>query len=117
MGWSTSLSWVDADQKEHHLATWHGGTSLYGFRSDETGEWVGNLTEDAVLSEDSRNGFSDRYEVTAQGAIDGLKEIFSEAYREHAKTDHLSTDADGLESQLRALPKGSRVRIEEWDQS
>lgn len=117
MGWSTSISWVDADQNEHRLATWHGGLSLYGSRSDETGEWVGTLAEDAVLSEDSRNGFPDRYEVTVQGAIDGLKEIFSEAYRERAKTDHLYTDADGLESQLRALPNGSLVRIEKWDQS
>lgn len=116
MGWSTSISWVDADQNESHLATWH-GPELYGFRSDRSGEWVGNLAEEAVLSAEYRNGFPDRYEVTVQGTVDGLKRIFSETYREHAKTDHLYTDADGLERQLRALPEGARVRIVNWDQS
>lgn len=116
MGWSTSISWVDADQNESHLATWH-GSHLYGFRSDRSGEWVGTLAEEAVISADYRNGFPDRYEVTVQGTVDGLKRIFSEAYRECAKTDHLYTDADGVERQLRALPEGARVRVVNWDQS
>ena len=116
MGWSTSISWVDADQNENHLATWH-GSELYGFRSDDSGEWVGNLAEEAVISADYRNGFPDRYEVTVHGTVDGLKRVFSETYRERAKADHLYTNADELESQLRALPEGARVRIVNWDQS
>lgn len=116
MGWSTSISWVDADQNESHLVTWH-CPELYGFHSDRSGEWVGNLAEWAVISADYRRGFPNRYEVTVQGTVDGLKRIFSETYRERAKTDHLYTDADGLERQLRALPDGARVRTVNWDQS
>lgn len=72
MGWSTSISWVDVDQNESHLATWH-GSHLYGFRSADSDAWVGNLAEEAVISADYRNGFPDRYEVTVQGTVDGLK--------------------------------------------
>jgi len=116
MSLSTSISWVDAGQNEIPIATFY-GRGLYGFRSDLSGEWVGTLPEEAVISADYRSGFPDRYEVTVQGAIDGLKTLFPETYRERAAIDRLYTDADALERQLSALPIGSRVRIENWDQS
>lgn len=121
MGWSTSVRSVDADGNEHDLEYWIGQKAIYGWRVPEPGPaagmWVGSLPESEIISSTLLSGYPDRFEVTIPGLLAALEKEFPESYRALIRGKRFEPDIDALEDRVRALPEGTLIRVEVWDQS